>query len=246
MAKTRSRKEVMTIPDLRKAMTHISVYAKNLVKKSKGNMKYAVKSFQRVWQDTFNKPLGEKIAKEYLLHISKYRSKTMKRGGGGGPIAPAPLGYRMEPGTSLPYGNNMPYVDYLNKGFVIPMSDNIANCGKINSTATVPVDMGSNLVKTYGGKRKGKTIKRKKGGNIFTDFVTGASQIVNRPFQSTSPPSIQADLYSQYRGQLTAPGGQTYQTTYQYRTNSDGLVPLPGSLLNAYNPAISIRTNPGS
>jgi hypothetical protein len=245
MAKTRSRKEVMTIPDLRKAMTDISAYAKNLVKKSKGNMKYAVKSFQGVWQDTFNKPLGEKIAKEYLAHISKHRSKTMKRGGGG-PMAPAPLGYRMEPGTSLPYGNNMPYVDYLNKGFVIPMSDNIANCGKVDSTVTVPANMGSNLVKTYGGKRKGKTIKKKRGGNIFTKFVNEASQIVNRPFQSTTPPSIQADLYSQYRGQLPAPGGQAYQTTYQYRTAPDGLVPLPGALLNAYNPAISIRTNPAS
>jgi hypothetical protein len=152
----------------------------------------------------------------------------------------------MEPGTSLPYGNNMPYVDYLNKGFVIPMSDNIANCGKVDSTVVVPDGMGSNLVKTYGGKRKGKTIKKKRGGNIFSDFITGASQIANRPFQSMNPPSIQADLHSQYRGQLPAPGGQTYQTTYQYRTNSDGLLPLSGSLLNAYNPNIHVRTNPGS
>lgn len=177
MTKRRSkdRKFSMGIPQLRQAMTHITNYAHALVKSKKGSN--SVKKFQSEWQATFHKPLSDKVAKEYLNHINKYKSKTMKkRGGGGGTITPAPLAYRMEPGAQIPHGN---FPEYLTKGFFVPMSDNIANCGKIDSTSTVPADMGSNVV---GGKRrKSKSLKKRGGADPLSSFITGLGTIATRP-----------------------------------------------------------------
>lgn len=232
MTKRRSkdRKFSMGIPQLRQAMTHITNYAHALVKSKKGSN--SVKKFQSEWQATFHKPLSDKVAKEYLNHINKYKSKTMKkRGGGGGTITPAPLAYRMEPGAQIPHGN---FPEYLTKGFFVPMSDNIANCGKIDSTSTVPADMGSNVV---GGKRrKSKSLKKRGGADPLSSFITGLGTIATRPWASQNPPLFHQEQILQYKGYLPSPGGDPSQKTWQYNNPAKGLVPLPVAQRQDYNP----------
>ena len=223
MAKTRSRshKAAMTIPELRKAMNHISQFAARLNKK---DMKKSVKSLQGEWQSTFHKPLSEKLARDYLMHLSKFRTpKTLKRGGSH--LGYAPVDNRMEPGLELPYGS---FPDYVSKGFFVPMSDNIANCGLLDASARVPVGMGSN--KVWGGRRR-KTQKRKNGGGIFD----GLMSIAQRPFASYSPPTMQSQAHMAWKGMPPVPGGQASETTYNYRMPPIGLAPIPWADRQAYS-----------
>jgi hypothetical protein len=225
----KAKKDVMTIPQLRQSMAHITNYAHNLVKSKKQN---PVKAFQSEWQATFRKPLADKVAKEYLKHIAKYKSKTMKRKQRGGM---APLAYRMEPGAPLPYGN---FPEYLTKGFFVPMSTNIANCGVVNSTVIPAQDLGSNLVtKTGGGRRR--TLKRG-GADPISSFVQGLTTIASRPFASVNPPSFQQTALNDLKGYLPPPGSDPSQKTWQHLMPQRGLVPLPVADINNYNPLSSV------
>jgi hypothetical protein len=231
-----NRKAVMTIPQLRQSMMHITNYAQNLVKSKKGSS--AVKAFQSEWQATFRKPLADKVAKEYLAHIAKYKSKskTMKHGQKGGM---APLGFRMEPGASLPYGN---FPEFLSKGFSvgIPMSSPIANCGIVDSTVIPYPDLGSNVFSKTGGRRA--TRKNKKvGGDPISSFVQGLTAIGTRPFVSQNPPSFQQDAVMGQKGYLPSPGSDPSQRTWQHMMPSRGLVPLPAAIMNPYNSLANIQ-----
>jgi hypothetical protein len=211
-------------------MKHITNYAHALVKSKKGSN--SVKKFQSEWQATFHKPLSDKVAKEYLNHINKYKSKTMKKRGGG-TITPAPLAYRMEPGAQIPHGN---FPEYLTKGFFVPMSDNIANCGKIDSTPTVPANMGSNKV---GGKRKkSKSLKKGGGSDPISSLITGLGTIAQRPWASQNPPLFHQDQLLQYKGYLPSPGGDPSQKLWQYNNPAKGLVPLPAAQRQEYSRAV--------
>jgi hypothetical protein len=222
MAKSRKQtmRKSMSIPELRKAMQHITDYG-NSLKKDKD----AVKKFQREWQSTFKKPLSDKVAKEYLSHVASLKkTKGTRKQRGGSPLAAAPLSYRMEPGTLQPFGA---YPNYISKGFFTPMSDNIANCGKVDSTVLVPKGMGSNLV---GGKRRSKTRKsgkRKQGGGILDAGINMFQSIGMRPFLAQNPTTLQHDQMMQFKGHLASPGGQAHETTYNLRSINQTLPYLP-------------------
>jgi len=235
-----NRKAVMTIPQLRQSMAHMTNYAhklaQNLVDTKKGQR--AVKAFQSEWQATFHKPLTDKVAKEYLAHIAKYKSKskTMKHGQKGGM---APLAYRMEPGAPLPYGN---FPEYLSKGFSvgIPMSSPIANCGIVDSTVIPSADLGSNVFSKTGGRRS--TRKNKKvGGDPISSFMQGLTAISTRPFVSQNPPSFQHGAIMENKGYLPSPGSDPSQRVWQHITPVRGLSPLPAAIMNPYNSLANIQ-----
>jgi hypothetical protein len=221
----------MTIPELRKAMNHISQFAARLNKK---DMKKSVKSLQSEWQSIFHKPLNEKLARDYLVHISKFRtSKTLKRGGG--QIGYAPIDNRMEPGLSAPYGS---FPDYVSKGFFVPMSDNIANCGLLDASANVPLGMGSN--KFFGGRRR--TQKRKNGGGLMNEITNSLSSIAQRPFAAYTPSSMQSQALMTWKGMPPIPGSQPSETTYSYRMPPVGLPPIPSAANQSYNAVLTNRS----
>lgn len=229
----KSKRSVMTIPQLRQSMTHISHYAQSLVKSKKPN---AVKAFQSEWQATFHKPLSDKVAKEYLKHIAKYKSKTMKRGG------MAPLAYRMEPGATLPHGN---FPEYLTKGFFVPMSTNIANCGLVDSTVKPSPDLGSNVVSKGGSLKKrnrNRNRKTRKGGgdNPIASFVQGLTTISTRPFSSQNPPTFQHELLMTQKGYLPSPGSDPSNKSWSYVMPSQGIVPLPAAITNPVSPLVTV------
>ena len=222
----------MTIPQLRQSMMHITNYAQNLVKNKKPN---PVQSFQSEWKATFHKPLADKVAKEYLSYIAKYKSKTLKKKQRGGM---APLAYRMEPGALLPHGN---FPEYLTKGFFVPMSTNIANCGTVDSTVIPSATLGSNLVSKTGGRRR-RT--RKRGGDPISSFLNGVTAITTRPFAAVNPPSFQQDAASVFRGSLPSPGGDPSNKTWQYVMPNRNLLPLPPAPINNFNAAAGTARTP--
>jgi hypothetical protein len=226
------RKAVMTIPQLRQAMAHMTNYAQ---KSKKGQS--AVKAFQSEWQATFHKPLSEKVAKEYLAHIAKYKSKskTMKHRGG-----MAPLGYRMEPGSPLPYGN---FPEYLSKGFSVgvPTSSPIANCGIVDSTVIPSANLGSNVFSKTGGRRKSTRKNKKVGGDPISSFVKDLTTVASRSFAAQNPPSFQQGAVMGQKGYLPSPGSDASQRVWQHVTPSRGISPLPAAIMNTYNSLANVQ-----
>lgn len=237
MSRKSNRKAILTIPQLRQSMAHMTNYAQNIVKSKKGQS--AVKAFQSEWQATFHKPLNDKVAKEYLSHIAKYKSKskTKKHSQKGGM---APLAYRMEPGTSLPYGN---FPEYLSKGFSVgvPMSSPIANCGIVDSTVIPAADLGSNVFSKIGGRRRPTRKNKKVGGNPLSSFIQGLTGAASRPAVATNPPSFQHGAIMEQKGYLPSPGSDPSQRTWQHITPYRGLVPLPAAIMNPYNSLANIQ-----
>ena len=67
------KKDVMTIPQLRQSMMHITNYAQNLVKSKKPN---PVRAFQAEWQATFHKPLLTKVSDPHHFKRDECREKV--------------------------------------------------------------------------------------------------------------------------------------------------------------------------
>jgi len=235
MAKTRkgSRRvnnSTMSIPGLRQAMNHIKDFSMRLAKSGSNVLSSMhVEKLRKEWHRTFNKPLSVKLAKEYLSHLFKSRKnmtrKGSRKGKKGGALGYAPIAYRMEPGGLSPHGS---YPDYVSKGFFVPQSDNIANCGKPWITdSVVPPGLGDNTV--GGGKRTRRRINRK-GGGMFSNLSTGLSAIGFKSWVSENPPTTYQTVMSEMNGAKPFPGGQAHETTYKYQINPNNIPPtsVPG------------------
>jgi hypothetical protein len=94
-------------------------------------------------------------------------------------------------GVTGPYGN---FPAYLSDGMLPYPEDSVsAQCGKVDITPNVPVDIGSNKV---GGGRRRKTRRNRKqagGSNPMTQTLQNVQSALevfgNRPFQNASPPT---------------------------------------------------------
>jgi hypothetical protein len=147
----------MTIPHLRKAFDHIDAWIESRVHKE--GVKKLVPAFQAEWKKVFRRNVDTKAAEAYLsLKHTATPRVTKKQKGGSAVLAGAPLDYMTRPGVTGPYGS---FPAYLSDGMLPYPADSVsAQCGKIDITPNVPVDIGSNK------------------------FVGG-----NRPFQNGSPPT---------------------------------------------------------
>ncbi len=239
----------MSIPELRQAIHHITKFGAGV-----GKGTDAVRAFQREWQQTFGKPLPEKVARDYLAHVGAMKKGTRKQRGG-----MAPLAYRMEPGGTTPYGN---FPAYVSKGFFVPMSDSAANCGKLDATVVPQAGLGSNEVgaskpsdapfvgmskpglaalrgggrrKTRGRGRKAKkqTRRRKtrRGGGLFDKISASLSAVGQRPFVNQNPTTLQHQWMMAAKGQDYVPGrfvhDNSYDTTWVQRRPDPSLPRLP-------------------
>ncbi len=241
----------MSIPELRRAIHHITSVGAGL-----GKDKESVTTFQREWQQTFGKPLSEKVAKDYLAHVGSFKKGTRKAQRGG----MAPLAYRLEPGGTTPYGK---FPEYVSKGFFVPMSDNIANCGKLDASVTPQPGLGSNDVgltkvsegslvgmpkaglaalrggvrrraKTRARKSKKKTrrtTRRRRGGGLFESIKNSIDAIGQRAFVATNPINPQHNWMMNWKGQPSVPGrlvhDNSYNTTWSLRRPDPSLPRLP-------------------
>jgi hypothetical protein len=109
-------KEAMSIPELRKSLEYIQMFADKQLKSGKESVSDLAKVFAEEWKKVFGKPLDQRTAESYIKHIRSFggRKKATTRRkmrGGAAPIAGAPLDYLTRPGVDLPYGNFLKYVD---------------------------------------------------------------------------------------------------------------------------------------
>lgn len=135
---TKPTKQILTIPQLRKAFDHMDKVVESLRKTAKHSFSDAVVAYREEWRKTFKRDLPPADAASYLKF--RYglktgmtrRSKT--RGGAMAAMAGAPLDYQLRAGVSGVYGN---FPTYQTQGLDRYYSSAISSdCGKPNGFPT--------------------------------------------------------------------------------------------------------------
>lgn len=200
---------ILSIPTLRKAFGNIQNKAIELASGPIHND--AVKEFMSDWQREFRKSITEESAKTYLEHIkamglTKKRTlkapilnaTTRKQKGGA-----APLDHQTTPGVYGVYGN---FPAYIASGFDVgvPRISQLEGWGRVDTTPSVPRDIGSGMINPLKGGAKRvakKTITRRLRPRRGNRKQKGGDRIL----LATNPTSVVADGVSYWKGQSLPP-----------------------------------------
>jgi len=172
-----TKKNHMTIPELRKSFERVDQFIKSKV--SKLSEKESLVVFKKEWKRIFGKDVSDQAATEYIQFVKA--SKAQKGGY-------APLNYEMSPG-STPTVQALPYVQ---DGFGFANKDSFTLGGSKDYLLAVPDIIPSGAVRNTtvsgGGRRtrrKGLSQRKQAGGSVAAAF----SEFIARPFGMNSPPS---------------------------------------------------------
>jgi hypothetical protein len=177
---SRTKKQILTIPQLRKAFQHMDKVVEDLRSKSKHSFSDVVLIYREEWNKTFKRDLSPADAASYLkfrygLKSGKTRRSHMR--GGAIPLAGAPLDYQTRAGVDGVYGN---FPTYQTQGLDRYYGNSMnSDCGKEN---LFPTD--------------GSATSQAGGGSFDALF---------RPIMPTAP----ATTYPFYPAMMTDPGKGT-------------------------------------
>ncbi len=168
----------MSIPELKKTFDALDHATADILAK-RHTLPQQVKEFQAVWRRLFGRPVERPAAEAYLQVKARGKSRrgTRKAQRGGAALAGAPLDFQTRPGIDGVHGS---FPQYLTSGLSFYNSINqqamFKDCGVKDITPAVPADLGSN--------------KAQGGGGFFSQAPDAIFAIANRPFGSSSPPSV--------------------------------------------------------
>ena len=209
-----SKGKTMSIPQLRKGLDHITTYTESLVQSGVSSTKELAKRFAKEWHRVFGKQMSLSTAESYVKHMMGMKGKPTKgkkgtrKMRGGAALEGAPMAALTRPGTDLPYGN---FLEYVNKGFWNPEPAIKGDTGRDQSIALPYAGTGSNKIS---------------GGGLLSSLSNGLSAISFRPFQAENPSSFQQDAMSAWKGQGMGPGPESWQQTWTPRLQP-GAAPNP-------------------
>jgi hypothetical protein len=238
-SKTLKNQKVLTIPQLRKSLDHITEYTEQLVSSGTTSVKQGAVAFTSEWQKVFGKRLDTSTAENYIKHMmdmqkakgkAKSKSTTRRKSGrgqrGGAQdtlLTGAPMDYITRPGVDLPYGNFLPYVK---SGFWNPEQPHASEYSEFK-TVLPYVGTGSNKMS---------------GGGLIDTITNATSAILTRPFVAQNPPSVQQDVMSSWKGLPLGPGPDSYQATWKPTIAPGATLNIP--IIDTYNRTLSndVRT----
>jgi hypothetical protein len=225
-ARSRKQSKVLTIPEVRSSLKHISDYTASMVRSGKATGKSAVRNFVSEWKRVFGKKISYGAAKSYLSSMTKHGRTTRKmRGGNGGEylLSGSPILDMTRPGMDLPH-IKPDFPPYLTKFSEYPQPGIQSSCG--TQQGILPqAGMGSNAVMKGG--------RRMKGGGLLSGPSALVSAAMFRPFVGQNPSSNQANLMTAWKGLPSPPGPESWQKTWDYRLNPSN--PPPISNILTYN-----------
>jgi hypothetical protein len=169
------KEKAMTVPQLRKSFEHIDSFI--------NTKKPDVDSFMKEWKKVFGKEVSREAASDYLKVCESKKSRQSRKstmsGGGAVAITPAPLGYDLRAGASLPYGS---FPEYVSSGFGFANNPSFSNTTESVPFPLPPADSGSNrFVKLGGGKRKTKKTRKTKQRGGAVSIAANAAEFMSRP-----------------------------------------------------------------
>ena len=217
-----SRGHVMSIPQLRAAFEKVNKEARKLL--SAASPAAAAAKFQKLWENTFRKPITAAAAKAYLMmmgHSKKQRGGAMSMDGvsNSAPGAASWGDGQLRPGidatpTLPPTPQGSFYQNY------------VGNPGYPGAAVPEPSFGGpAGCAAQKGGRRR--THKMRGGAYLPTpaDFVSSFSQ---HPYVSQNPQTAIGDMSRIWNGQQIAPPMDVTKTNPPYVSGTTtGITPTP-------------------
>jgi hypothetical protein len=221
----RASKQVLTIPELRKSMEHISAYTEGLIRSGSKSTKELASKFAAEWKKVFGKTLSTKTAESYIKHLMSFKKGTRRKQRGGAQLTGAPLDYMTRPGVPLPYGN---YLEYVKSGFWNPTPAIQQDCGR--QVGILPsADVNTNVVGQGGG-----------------GLLDSASQAIGaamfRPFVAQNPNTPQLQAMYASKGMPLGPGPESWQQAWTPKMSSQPLPPLTALAVYDRTMASDVKT----
>ena len=221
---TSRKKEVHTIPELRRSFEHIEEFVDDMIheKQSKDTI---MTRLRKEWLSVFHKTLDKKSADSFVTHRMESKRAPRRHRGGGGPITGAPIDHQIRAGIYLDQGARPgsdggltktvgggygDFIKYVDSGFSVP--EIARNMDPVSGQSVFPIPsstLGTNLVKT-GGRRR----TRKTGGGLGA-ILTQAFQ---HPISAGDiPPNPLHDLQTHIQGSVPGSSPDQIQRppTYQ-------------------------------
>lgn len=186
--------KILSIPELRKAFSHIDNLSQKLQSLPKDEQ---ISTFKKEWESIFGREISTKAVESYLAvkHglLKGRKGKTRKQKGGS---YGAPLDYQTRPGIDGVHGQFPAYID---RGLIpYPEPGIQQECGTKDFTPHPLPSIGSNQA----------------GGATFSEFT---SALTFKPFESTVPSSFYQDMRSAYLGKELPPSPAVEDHTWKYK-----------------------------
>lgn len=164
----------LTVKDFRAKFNELDGKMRKFIRENNlHNPRELVKQVSRNWVNIFNKNLSGKAANSLASHYANLHGN--KKGHKGGSLLGAPLDYVMRPGMPgvatygvfpTEVGADIKASGHLDVYYNTAMG---RTCGTENTTATVPLSIGSNLVvPSKGGARRNNRRRTLKGSGYLT------------------------------------------------------------------------------
>jgi hypothetical protein len=189
----------MSIPELKRSFDALD-HAVDTIVRAKKSPAQQVKDFQAAWRRIFGRPVEAPAAEAFLQVKSRAKKGTRRsqKGGAAAALAGAPLDFQTRPGVDGVHGS---FPQYLTSGLsfynTINQEGMAKGCGTENITPNIPIGMGSN--------------KALLGGGVLGTLSDAATTLSNRPFGSSSPPSIGNDFQTYWQGRALGASPQPDQ-----------------------------------
>ena len=190
--KANKGKDVLTVPELRRAFEHIDRFVERKVLRL--SEKEGVAAFRKEWKKVFGQ-ISEDSAKDYLQFVRSRSGKASQKGGAVTVLSPASLGYELRAGSL-----DDPTVPKYIAGGLAPPSD--TQMGPPIQFPLPAATVGTNVLQKGGSKRSKRNTRRQKrqNGGALPSFGTALAEFVSRPFGMGAPPSAAQDAQMLAKG----------------------------------------------
>jgi len=201
--KKRAEGPVSTLVELKSIFDRVRKGASSIIKGTP-EKKERIKKLQALLREQFHHPVQPMAAEAYLHVIEKSigtKGGTRRRKQKGGM---APLDFQTRLGIDGVHGS---FPQYLTGGLSFYNTVNkegmFQDCGRVDTTPSVPVSIGSNQA---GGA----------GVSIGTALSDAISLATTRPFTSTTPSSVGQDIQTLWQGRDLPPSPRADQNPLKY------------------------------
>lgn len=243
--KNNGTRKTLSVNDFRAKFNKLDGQMRKFIKENNlNNPKELVRQVSRNWVNIFNKNLSGKAANSLAAH---YANLHGKKGHKGGSLQGAPLDYVMRPGMPgvatygvfpTEAGADIKASGHLDVYYNTAMG---RSCGTENTTATVPLSIGSNLVvPAKGGARRNNKRKTRKGGSYMTALEV-------RPWTPSDTPANPIQIMSEKWMGIPAYGKDTSDPSTHTATmvsmrpvplmDPNGITPIDKDITQMANPS---------
>jgi hypothetical protein len=212
----------MSIPQLRAAFEKVNKDARKLL--SSASPSAAAAKFQKLWENTFRKPITAAAAKAYLMMMG--HRKGQRGGAMDGVSESAPGAASWGDGQLRPGIDAMPVLPPTPQGSFY--QNYVGNPGYPGAAVPEPSFGGPAGCAAQKGGRS-RTVRKMRGGAYLPTPADFASSFTQHPYVSQNPQTFMADASRMFNGQRVGPPMDVTKTDPPYMSGNNNTV-MPSSV----------------